>query len=62
MVGTHVDDIKATGEPQQVKMLKDILEKNFGKLKIHDEKFTNVGIRHELPRGSSISMMLTRTS
>ena len=42
----HVDDLKATGEPAEVKHTLAILQGTFGELKITYHTFLNCGVQH----------------
>ena len=54
MIAKHVDDIKATGEVQEVKTLMTELENVFGKLTVNRDEFTNCGIRHRKHKDGTI--------
>ena len=46
MIAKHVDDIKVTGDTQEVKLLMTELERVFGKLIVTRSEFTNCSTRH----------------
>ena len=56
MIAKHVDDIKVTGEPKEVKLLMTELEKVFGKLTVTENEFTNCGVRHIKHKDGRITM------
>ena len=56
MIAKHVDDIKVTGEPQEVKLLMDELEHVFGKLTVTKDEFTNCGVHHKKHQDGSITL------
>ena len=55
---TQIDDISGCGEPGLQLKARRFLEKRFGKLKVQDESFVNVGI--ELAQGRNFSVTLAR--
>ena len=56
MIAKHVDDIKVTGEVQEVKTLMTELENVFGKLTVNRNEFTNCGIRHRKHKDGTITL------
>jgi hypothetical protein len=56
MIAKHVDDIKVTGEPDEVKLLMNELEKVFGKLAVTKNEFTNCGVHHKRYPDGSITL------
>ena len=56
IVAKHVDDLKIAGEPSEVKLLMDALEKVFGKLTSTRNEFTNCGVRHRRLKDGSVVM------
>ena len=56
MIAKHVDDIKVTGDTQEVKLLMSELEKVFGKLTVTKDEFTNCGIRHRKHKDGKITL------
>jgi len=56
MIAKHVDDIKVTGEVQEVEKLMKELEHVFGKLTVNRNEFTNCGIRHKKHKDGKITL------
>ena len=56
MIAKHVDDIKVTGEVQEVKTLMPELEHVFGKLIVNRSEFANCGIRHRKHKDGTITL------
>ena len=56
MIAKHVDDIKVTGEPQEVALLMNELEHVFGKLTVTKDEFTNCGVHHKRHSDGSITL------
>ena len=44
----HVDDLKITGEPDQIKLSLDLITENFDELKIDKDNFDHLGLKHTL--------------
>ena len=56
MLSKHVDDIKFGGERAFIDKTIVQLEKVFGKLAYHEQKFTNTGMRHQVMPDGSIQL------
>ena len=56
MIAKHVDDIKVTGEPEEVAILMKELEHVFGKLTVSKNEFTNCGVHHTRHPDGSITL------
>ena len=56
MIAKHVDDIKVTGEPQEVNLLMQELERVFGELTVTKNEFTNCGVHHKRHPDGSITL------
>ena len=46
MIRVHVDDLKLTGEPKHIDTAISVLEKEFDSLKIEEDNFTHLGLKH----------------
>jgi hypothetical protein len=56
LIAKHVDDLKITGEPHEVQLFMEGLEKVFGKLTTTKNEFTNCGVRHRRLKDGSLTM------
>ena len=56
MIAKHVDDIKVTGEPSEIKLLMSELKNISGKLIINKNEFTNCGVHHKRHPDGSITL------
>ena len=48
MISVHVDDLKLTGETKRISDAISILEKEFDALKLEEDNFTHLGLKHTL--------------
>ena len=46
MIRVHVDDLKLTGEAKQIDTAISVLEKGFDSLKLEEDNFTHLGLKH----------------
>ena len=56
MVAKHVDDLKVAGDPREVDNLIQQLQVEFGKLTLHEDVFTNCGLRHTRLSDGSVQL------
>ena len=56
LVSVHVDDLKMTGVPAQIKQALSLLEQAFDALKIERDCFEHLGLRHKLLEDGSRSV------
>ena len=48
MLSVHVDDLKMTGEPDQLESLLKLITAHFDELKVERDTFEHLGLRHVL--------------
>ena len=53
LLSVHVDDLKMTGEPQQITRAVKILEEEFDALKLEEDNFDHLGLKHALESDGS---------
>lgn len=46
LVSTHVDDLKITGKPSEIKSLLSLLTKHFDELRLSTDNFEHLGLKH----------------
>ena len=48
LLSVHVDDLKITGKPDQIKMILELITESFDELKIEKDNFDHLGLKHTL--------------
>ena len=56
LVSVHVDDLKITGEAQEIDSAIAVLEKEFDALKLEEDSFTHLGLKHSKEADGSRSV------